>query len=225
MGRVQLDVVLRSGDCGGQIRDAKLLVGGCIFEPELEPHRQIREWILGLAGSWSVAHELERLDLAPPDCAHEQLFVAAGQRLARVGPGIGVRLMLVIVLNVFQDTSRQFLHRAELAAAQDPPRQDPEPDLDLIEPTAVLGGVIDHVLVCWVLQEGPALGAAVTALAGRLAGAEPASRALRDFRDYVVSYAASPGFTALASDTQDRKDALGQIRYCTRIRGDRGVLA
>jgi len=73
----------------------------------------------------------------------------------------------------------------------------------------------------WFLDAAAIYCDAVTALAGRIASAEPASRALRDFRDYVVSYAASPGFTALASDTRDRKDALGQIRYCTRIRGDR----
>ena len=36
-----------------------------------------------------------------------------------------------------------------------------------------------------------------------------------------VGYVASAGFTTLASDTRDRKEALGRIRYCTRIRGGR----
>ena len=47
------------------------------------------------------------------------------------------------------------------------------------------------------------------------------SRALAAFRDYLARYAASAGFTTLARETRDRKDALGRIRYCTRIKGDR----
>ena len=47
------------------------------------------------------------------------------------------------------------------------------------------------------------------------------SRALAAFRDYIARYAASAGFTTLARETRDRKDALGRIRYCTRIKGDR----
>ena len=73
----------------------------------------------------------------------------------------------------------------------------------------------------WFLDAAAIYCDAVASLAGHLASARPGSRALQDFRDYLVSYAASPGFTALARDTRDRKDALGQIRYCTRIRGGR----
>ena len=47
------------------------------------------------------------------------------------------------------------------------------------------------------------------------------SRALAAFRDYLARYVASAGFTTLARETRDRKDALGRIRYCTRIKGDR----
>jgi hypothetical protein len=36
---------------------------------------------------------------------------------------------------------------------------------------------------------------------------------------------ASAGFTALTGDTRSRKEALGQARYCTRIRGDRGEVS
>jgi len=32
---------------------------------------------------------------------------------------------------------------------------------------------------------------------------------------------ASAAFTALAADTASQQDALGRVRYCTRIRGDR----
>src|SRR6185437_2420941 len=73
----------------------------------------------------------------------------------------------------------------------------------------------------WFLDAAAVYCDAVASLAGHMAAAQPGSRALRDFRDYLVSYAASPGFTALASDTRDQKESLGQIRYCTRIRAGR----
>ena len=74
----------------------------------------------------------------------------------------------------------------------------------------------------WFLDAAAVYCEAVASLAEhQLASALPGSRALRGFRDYLVSYAASPGFTALASDTRHRKDDLGRIRYCTCIRGDR----
>ncbi len=73
----------------------------------------------------------------------------------------------------------------------------------------------------WFLDAAAIYCDAVASLAGHLASAQPASRALRDFSDYLLPYAASPGFTALASDTRDRKESLGRIRYCTRIRADR----
>jgi len=74
----------------------------------------------------------------------------------------------------------------------------------------------------WFLDAAAIYCDAIASLAEHdLASAALVSRGLRDFRDYLVSYAASPGFSALASDTRDRKDALGKIRYCTRIRGDR----
>jgi hypothetical protein len=73
----------------------------------------------------------------------------------------------------------------------------------------------------WFLDAAAVYCDTVATLAGHLASAQPGSRALRDFRDYLVSYAASPGFTALARDTRDRKESFGQIRYCTRIRAGR----
>jgi DNA mismatch repair protein MutS len=72
----------------------------------------------------------------------------------------------------------------------------------------------------WFLDAAGIYCDAVATLAERLAAAAPGSRALREFRDYPVSYAASPGFAALAGDTTDRKKSLARIRYCTRIRGD-----
>jgi len=73
----------------------------------------------------------------------------------------------------------------------------------------------------WLLDAAAIYGNAVQSLAGHLASAQLGSRALLAFREYLASYVASAGFTALVSDTRSRKDALRQIRYCTRIRGDR----
>ena len=73
----------------------------------------------------------------------------------------------------------------------------------------------------WQLDAAAIYCAAVRTLAARLTPANLASRALLAFRDYLVRYASSAGFTALARDTSDTKDTLGRIRYCTRIRGAR----
>jgi DNA mismatch repair protein MutS len=73
----------------------------------------------------------------------------------------------------------------------------------------------------WLLDAAAIYCDAVQSLAGHLASAQLGSRALLAFREYLASYVASAGFTALATDTRSLKDALRQIRYCTRIRGDR----
>ena len=73
----------------------------------------------------------------------------------------------------------------------------------------------------WLLDAASIYCDGVRSLAGCLASAGISSGALLALRHYVASYASSPGFAALVSDTKDLKDALGRIRYCTRIRGDR----
>jgi DNA mismatch repair protein MutS len=73
----------------------------------------------------------------------------------------------------------------------------------------------------WLLDAAAIYCDAVQSLASQLVSAQISSRALLAFRDYLASYVASAGFAALVSDTRDRKDALGRIRYCTRIRGGR----
>jgi DNA mismatch repair protein MutS len=73
----------------------------------------------------------------------------------------------------------------------------------------------------WLLDAAAIYCDAVKSLAGHLASARIGSRALLDLRNYLAAYVASAGFTALVSDTRDRKQALARIRYCTRIRGDR----
>ncbi len=73
----------------------------------------------------------------------------------------------------------------------------------------------------WLLDAAAIYCDAVQSLADQLVSAQISSRALLAFRDYLASYVASAGFAALVSDTRDRKDALGRISYCTRIRGGR----
>jgi hypothetical protein len=73
----------------------------------------------------------------------------------------------------------------------------------------------------WLLDAAGIYCDAVTTLARHLASAPLGSRALLAFRDYVAAYTASAAFTTLDSDTQSRRQALGKIRYCVRIRGDR----
>jgi DNA mismatch repair protein MutS len=73
----------------------------------------------------------------------------------------------------------------------------------------------------WLLDAAAIYCDAVQSLAGHLASAEISSRALVAFREYLAAYVASAGFTALVSDTRDRKDGLARIRYTTRIRGGR----
>jgi DNA mismatch repair protein MutS len=73
----------------------------------------------------------------------------------------------------------------------------------------------------WLLDAAAVYCGAVTALAGHLASARLGSRALLAFRDYLAAYTAAPGFTTLDRDTRDTREALGQIRFRTRIQGDR----
>jgi DNA mismatch repair protein MutS len=71
----------------------------------------------------------------------------------------------------------------------------------------------------WLLDAAAIYCDAVQSLAGYLASAQISSRALLAFREYLARCVASSGFTALVGDTRSRRDALGRIRYCTRVRG------
>jgi DNA mismatch repair protein MutS len=73
----------------------------------------------------------------------------------------------------------------------------------------------------WFLDAVSIYSGAVQSFAEQLSAARIRSRGLAAFRDYLASYAASAGFTTLASQTRDRKEALGRIRYLTRIRSGR----
>jgi DNA mismatch repair ATPase MutS len=73
----------------------------------------------------------------------------------------------------------------------------------------------------WLLDAAATYCDAVRSLAGQLASAPIDARALLAFREYLNRYVRSDGFTALEDDTRDRREELGRIRYCTRIRGGR----
>ncbi len=73
----------------------------------------------------------------------------------------------------------------------------------------------------WSLDAASIYCDAVRSLVEQFAVATIKSRGLLAFRDYLASYAASAGFAMLASETRDRREALGRIRYCIRIRWSR----
>jgi DNA mismatch repair protein MutS len=62
---------------------------------------------------------------------------------------------------------------------------------------------------------------AVSHLAEDLAAIEVRSRGLAAVREYLGEYVRSQRFTALASDTEDVKARLAEVRYCLEIQGGR----
>jgi DNA mismatch repair protein MutS len=73
----------------------------------------------------------------------------------------------------------------------------------------------------WFLDAVAIYCEAVTSLADDLGDSSVTSRGLRAFGDFLAGYAASDAFTALATETAARKEALGEIRYSVRIHGNR----
>jgi hypothetical protein len=73
----------------------------------------------------------------------------------------------------------------------------------------------------WFLDAVASYCDAVRSLGGSLTASHLGSRALRAFRVFLTEYVASTEFSALEADTRSCKDALAQVRYCTRIRGSR----
>lgn len=73
----------------------------------------------------------------------------------------------------------------------------------------------------WHLDAAAIYCEAVESLLEDLAPMRLSARALLGFRSHLRSYVASEAFCALASETTARKEELGSIRYCTRIRGAR----
>jgi DNA mismatch repair protein MutS len=62
---------------------------------------------------------------------------------------------------------------------------------------------------------------AVGSLAEELPRLEPKSRGLLAFGEYLAGYAKSDGFTTLAREREELKEALAAVRYCVEIRGNR----
>ena len=79
------------------------------------------------------------------------------QGLAGVGPAIGMGAMGVVVHQVSGQACDEFLSRCEVAAFEESTRQGAEPQFDLIEPGAVLGREVEHMLVFGIGQEGASL--------------------------------------------------------------------
>jgi len=71
----------------------------------------------------------------------------------------------------------------------------------------------------WFLDAAATYCEAVHSLANDLASRPITSRGLLAFSDYLADYVASGQFTALASETAQRKDDLAQVTYLVRIRG------
>ena len=65
--------------------------------------------------------------------------------------------MGVVVVQVRGQACDEFLGRCEVAAFQEATSQGAEPQFDLVEPRAVLGREVEHVLVIGIGQEGTSL--------------------------------------------------------------------
>lgn len=73
----------------------------------------------------------------------------------------------------------------------------------------------------WFLDAVEVYCDAVSSLAGELALLEVNSGGLLAFREYLVDYTESDGFTSLAVETQGLREALAGVKYCVHVRGSR----
>jgi hypothetical protein len=81
----------------------------------------------------------------------------ANQWLPCVRPAIGLGAMGIMVVEVSDQAGDEFLGRCEIASFQEAARQGAEPQFDLVEPGAVFGREVEHVLVFEVRQKGASL--------------------------------------------------------------------
>jgi DNA mismatch repair protein MutS len=77
-----------------------------------------------------------------------------------------------------------------------------------------------HQKQSWFLDAVGVYCDTVNSLAHNLSSAEMESRGLSAFRDYLINYTESTGFTALVEETQKLKTDLCAIKYCILIKGD-----
>jgi DNA mismatch repair protein MutS len=73
----------------------------------------------------------------------------------------------------------------------------------------------------WFLDAARVYCDAVTALADALTAIDPGSRGFTAFRRYLADYTRSEAFTGLAADIARLTSALGEVRYCVLIKGNR----
>lgn len=73
----------------------------------------------------------------------------------------------------------------------------------------------------WFLDAAELYCQALLTLHDSLEAADPKSRGLLTFREFLADYRTSPAFTVLVDETQNCKKTLGDIRYDIRIRGRR----
>ncbi len=73
----------------------------------------------------------------------------------------------------------------------------------------------------WLLDAIAIYCQAVTSLADDLNADSVNSQGLHSFGDYLASYTRCDAFVSLATEAAQRREALGQIQYCVRIRGGR----
>jgi DNA mismatch repair protein MutS len=77
-----------------------------------------------------------------------------------------------------------------------------------------------HQKQSWFLDAVGIYCDAVDSLAHNLSSADMESGGLSAFRDYLINYTESSGFSALVEDTQKLKTDLSTIKYCILINGD-----
>jgi len=77
----------------------------------------------------------------------------------------------------------------------------------------------------WFLDAVATYRTAVSVLATALGEVHLTSRALDAFRDYLVGYAGSAAFTGLDTDVDWVAGAIGDVRYCVTIKGNRVTVA
>jgi DNA mismatch repair protein MutS len=73
----------------------------------------------------------------------------------------------------------------------------------------------------WFLDAARVYCAAVTALTDALTAIDPGSRGFTAFRRYLADYTQSAVFTRLTADIARVTSALGEVRYCVLIKGNR----
>jgi hypothetical protein len=86
------------------------------------------------------------------------------QGLACIRPLIGMRVMGVVDLKIVRQTRVKIVGRSVIATLEEPPGQDTQPQLHLIQPGAMLGGKVQDMLMGRITQEGASLSPALQGL-------------------------------------------------------------